>query len=51
MSVDPLNLSRDCPRKAGEGRAFGFMISVIARGYSACLDAIKEDFSEGNLGW
>ena len=25
--------------------------AVIARGYSACLDAIKEDFSEDNLDW
>lgn len=25
--------------------------AVIARGYSACLDAIKEDFSENNLDW
>jgi hypothetical protein len=45
-----LTLSRDRPRRAGEGREFGFKIAVIARGYSACLDAIKEDFSEGTLG-
>ena len=25
--------------------------AVIARGYSACLDAIKDYFSEDNLDW
>ena len=46
-----MNLSRDRPRRPREGREFGLMISVIARGYSACLNAIKEDFSEDNLDW
>jgi hypothetical protein len=46
-----LTLSRDRPRRAGEGREFGFKIAVVARGYSACLDAIKENISEGNLDW